>query len=184
MSKKNEKDSELERIRVKRTREVLKKLSSESKKRDEEQGVFRKQEQIEMPQSILYLNRKNYGMVIKKFPIVIVDFYADWCTPCKTMEAVFEELARGYADKVVFARVNVDRSPDIANRLRVTNIPSFVVYLYGKPLYGMVGAVARGGLEKIITDALTKLEQEEKKRMEEELRRMRIKKIKEEEGAD
>lgn len=182
MSKKNEEDSELERIRVKRKRKVLKKFSSESKKIDEEKGVFRVQEQIEMPQSILYLNRKNYGMVINKFPIVIVDFYADWCTPCKTMEVVFEELARDYADKVVFARVNVDRSPDIAARLRVTNIPSFVVYLYGKPLFGMVGAVARGGLEKVITDALTKLEQEEKKRVEEELRRMRIKKIKEEEG--
>lgn len=184
MSKKNEEDTELERIRAKRKREVLKRLGLESKKIDEEKGVFRVEKQVEMPQSILYLNRKNYGMVVQKFPIVIVDFYADWCTPCKTMEAVFEELARDYADKVVFARVNVDRSPEIANTLRVTNIPSFVVYLNGKPLYGMVGAVGRGGLEKIITDALTKLEQEEKKRMEEELRRMRIKKIKEEEGAD
>jgi thioredoxin 1 len=181
MSKKND-DSELERIRVKRKRKVLKRLNSGSKKIDEEKGVFIMQEQIEMPESILYLNRKNYGMVIKKFPIVIVDFYADWCTPCKTMEVVFEELARDYADKVVFARVNVDRSPDIAARLGVTNIPSFVVYLYGKPLFGMVGAVGRGGLEKIMTDALTKLEQEEKKRMEEEQKRMRIKKIKEEEG--
>ena len=167
MSEKNKEDLELEKIRAKKRREIFKRLSLEAKKAGSEEEVSEISKQVVMPEGVLYLTEKNYGDVVQKFSIVIVDFYADWCGPCKVMEPVLETLARDYAGKVVFARFNVDTSSGLAYRMGVTSIPTFMVYLNGKPVQRIVGAVGRPGLEKVIMALLRKIEEEEKRRIEE-----------------
>ena len=63
-------------------------------------------------------------------PLAIVDFYADWCGPCKTMKPIFEQLAHDHPD-IVFLKVDVDQSGDLASKFNVSGIPSFVIIKNG-----------------------------------------------------
>ena len=64
---------------------------------------------------------------------VLVDFYADWCGPCKAMSPVVEQLAAEYEGKVKVCKINVDDSQDIAARFGVMSIPTFIFFKDGKP---------------------------------------------------
>lgn len=71
----------------------------------------------------------------------IVDFYADWCGPCKMMAPVFEEAANNYQDKV-FCKVNVDEAGDIAAEYGVMSIPMFMIFKEGQPVKKQLGAMS------------------------------------------
>jgi len=85
----------------------------------------------------------------------IVDFYADWCKPCKMVAPIMDELAKQYGDKVIFYKVNVDNEPDLANAFGVQSIPS-MLFCPGdgsKPQMS-TGALGKEDYKKIITDVL------------------------------
>ncbi len=63
----------------------------------------------------------------------IVDFWADWCGPCKMMAPVLKRLAREYDGRLTFAKLNVDEFPEISRRYAVTSIPTLIVFRQGKP---------------------------------------------------
>ncbi|MEM3451251.1 MAG: thioredoxin [Nitrososphaerales archaeon] len=98
----------------------------------------------------LNLSYKNFDNIIHSSKPVIVDFWAEWCVPCKYMLPVFEKLAKKYGDKMIFGRLNVDEYGDIASKYQVFSIPAFIIFLNGKPVDMVVGAVGEKGLEKII----------------------------------
>jgi len=81
---------------------------------------------------------------------VLVDFWAEWCVPCGVMAPVIEELARDYAGKATFAKVNVDENPDVSQRYLIMSIPHFIIFRDGKPVERIVGAVGRGPLEEAL----------------------------------
>jgi thioredoxin 1 len=83
---------------------------------------------------------------------IIVDFWADWCMPCRMMTPVMEELAKAYSGKAMLGKVNVDENPDIAGRFGIMSIPHFLIFKNGAVVQKIVGAVGRGPLE----DALKK----------------------------
>ena len=70
---------------------------------------------------------------------VIVDFYADWCGPCKMIAPLFEELANEHTD-VSFYKLNVDKAPDIASKYGVSTIPTFAAFKNGELLRSIIGA--------------------------------------------
>ena len=78
---------------------------------------------------------------------VLVDFWAEWCAPCKMMKPVMEALAREYLGKAYLAKVNVDQNQMLARRYGVMSIPNFVVFSGGKPVGRLIGAVGKPGLE-------------------------------------
>ncbi|MCP8303903.1 MAG: thioredoxin [archaeon] len=98
----------------------------------------------------LNLTSENFDRVINSDKPVIVDFWAGWCGPCLYMVPVFEKLAEKYGEKMVFSRLNVDDNRDIAARYHVFSIPTFMVFMNGKPDDTVVGAVGERGLEKLI----------------------------------
>jgi thioredoxin 1 len=77
---------------------------------------------------------------------VIVDFWAEWCGPCKMIAPVLEEIAADYEGRVKVAKLNVDDNPDIARRFDVMSIPTLIVFQDGKPAKRMVGAKGKGQL--------------------------------------
>ena len=81
---------------------------------------------------------------------VLVDFWADWCMPCRMMAPVMEKLAQAYTGKVLFGKVNVDENSQIASRYGVMSIPHFLIFKNGTRVEKIVGAVGRDPLENAL----------------------------------
>lgn len=81
---------------------------------------------------------------------VLVDFYADWCGPCKMMAPVVEELAQEYEGKFKIGKLNVDDDPATAQKYRVMSIPTMIILKNGQPVDTVVGAVPKKTLQEKI----------------------------------
>ncbi|MCM8821887.1 MAG: thioredoxin [Candidatus Omnitrophica bacterium] len=101
------------------------------------------------------LNSENFDAVIGESPLVFVDFYADWCGPCRMMAPVVEEIAKELEGKVVVAKLNVDENPEIAARFQIFSIPTFILFKDGKPRDKIIGAAGKAGLLEKIKGQLT-----------------------------
>ncbi|MFC1754513.1 thioredoxin [Thermoproteota archaeon] len=101
------------------------------------------------PEPIILTN-SNFNMIMSDTKAVLVDFWAEWCGPCKVMHPIFEKLASEYGDKMVFTRLNVDDNGELSAKYRVMSIPTFIVFLDGKPIDMVVGAVGEESLRKLI----------------------------------
>lgn len=97
------------------------------------------------------LTSANFNQIIGGEKPVVVDFWAEWCGPCRYMHPIFEYLASKYAGKVVFGRLNVDENQEIAARYEVFSIPTFVIFKSGAQLDRVIGAVGEKGLESFVS---------------------------------
>ena len=86
---------------------------------------------------------------------VMVDFWAEWCGPCKMIAPIVEDLAEEYSGKMVFAKVDVDSNPETAMKYGVRGIPTLLLFSGGSPVDQVVGAVAKGELVKRIDKVLS-----------------------------
>jgi thioredoxin 1 len=93
-------------------------------------------------------------LVLKSETPVLVDFWADWCMPCKMIAPIVEELAEEYDGQVVFAKVDVDSSPLTAAEYGIRSIPTLLVFKGGSPVDQVVGAVPKAVLKKRLDNAL------------------------------
>lgn len=84
---------------------------------------------------------------------VLVDFYADWCGPCRAVAPTLEELARDYADRLTVAKVNVDEQPGLAARFNVHSIPTFLLFRRGAVVDRVVGALGKPALRRWLDGA-------------------------------
>ena len=85
---------------------------------------------------------------------VLVDFYADWCGPCKAMGPVVEALAQEYEGKVKVGKINTDDNQDIAMEYGVMSIPTFIVFKGGKAVKKMLGMQDKRNLVAAIEETL------------------------------
>ena len=87
--------------------------------------------------------------VVKSKVPVIVDFYADWCAPCRQMAPILDDIARENAGKLLVVKVDTDRAPTISQRYSIRSIPYFARFESGKIVKDVVGAVGRAGLQAL-----------------------------------
>ncbi len=92
--------------------------------------------------------------VLKATEPVVVDFWAEWCGPCKMIGPSLEELARDYAGKVKIVKLNVDENPAVAGKLGIRSIPTLMLFKDGKLASQKVGAAPKGELAKWINGAI------------------------------
>lgn len=85
---------------------------------------------------------------------VLVDFYADWCGPCKMMGPIVKEMADAYEGKMKIGKLNIDEEMDIAQKYRVMSIPTFIIFKNGQAVETMVGGMPKSELEDKIKQAL------------------------------
>ena len=81
---------------------------------------------------------------------VLVDFWGQWCPPCKTIAPILDELAPKYLGKALIAKFNVDENTNVAARYGVTALPTLIVFKGGMIVDRVVGAKSRGDLQKLI----------------------------------
>ncbi len=109
----------------------------------------------EMSNNIMQANSPTFQGIIDSSNLVFVDFYADWCGPCKIIAPSIDKLAQEFDGTVKFARLNIDDNPDVAQRYGVRSIPTMMIFRKGKPIRTMVGASPighyRGELQKVVS---------------------------------
>lgn len=95
----------------------------------------------------LVLNGFNFAQAVEKYPLLVVDFWAPWCGPCRMLSPTIEQLARELAGKVVFGKLNVDENPRVASAFRIQSIPTIAVFKNGQIVDGFVGAASKSQIQ-------------------------------------
>ncbi len=100
-----------------------------------------------MSDNIVTLSDATFDETVKSADTaVVVDFWAEWCGPCKMIAPALEEIASEHDGKLQVAKLNVDENPDTARRYDVMSIPTLLVFQDGSPVKGLVGAKGKGQL--------------------------------------
>jgi len=133
----NEKDEELERIRQAELREMMKKSKS-----------FEEEALINNPVEV---TDATFTETVQNHPLVVIDCWAAWCGPCRMISPIIEELAREYAGKVVFGKLDVDKNRALAMKYQIMSIPTLLVFSHGKLVDRTMGALPKPVLEAQIT---------------------------------
>ncbi len=120
-------DNEIEKILRKKYLDIIKKSSKE--------GV---------EENLVYtLDFTNFERFINENENVVVDFFAEWCGPCKMMKPIFEQLAKEVSPSIKFAKLNVDQSPEVAEKFFIMGVPTIIFFKSGKVVEKIVGAVSK-----------------------------------------
>jgi len=126
-------DEELKRIKLKKLKEYLKRMESS--------GTLRV---LDKPVKV---TDETFQSFVSKYPLVVVDCWAPWCGPCLMVAPVIEKLAKEYAGKIAFAKLNVDENVVTAQRFGIMGIPTLLVFKNGQLADKIVGAMPKSMLE-------------------------------------
>ncbi len=124
---------ELERIRARKMQELMSRQS---------QAAGRS-----ISESPIQVTDSDFESLIQKYPLMVIDCWAAWCGPCRMLAPVVEELARDYAGKIVFGKLDVDENPRTAMNFGVMSVPTLLIIKNGKLVDQIVGAAPRDYIE-------------------------------------
>jgi len=124
---------ELERIRARKMQELL---------RRQNQAAGRS-----VPDSPIQVTDSDFESLIQEYPLMVVDCWATWCGPCQMLAPVIDDLARDYAGKIVFGKLDVDENPRTAMNFGIMSVPTLLIIKNGKLVDQIIGAVPRDYIE-------------------------------------
>lgn len=96
----------------------------------------------------------NFAELLQSEKLVVVDFWATWCGPCRMVAPIVEEIADQFADKAIVAKVDVDEMGELAQRYRIMNIPTLMLFKQGQLVDKAIGARPKAALEQMLNKAL------------------------------
>ena len=102
--------------------------------------------------AVVELTKENFEQVITSNPMVIVDYWAPWCGPCRGFAPVFESVAEANPE-VVFAKVNTDDEQEIAAHFQIRSIPTLMVFKEQVVVFSQAGALPKGPFEQVVAQA-------------------------------
>ena len=134
-------DEELERIRKRKLEEMLERVSG----RKETEPASRSSGKP------VDLTDDTFTRFVNDNSIVAIEIWAPWCGPCRFVSPIIEEIARDYAGKIAFGKLNVDQNPRVATQYSIMSIPTILVFKNGQLVDRIIGAMPRERLEPKIT---------------------------------
>lgn len=93
----------------------------------------------------------NFDQTIRKYSLLVVDFWAPWCGPCKLVSPIIDQLANELSGKAVFGKLNVDENPTVANIFGIQSIPTLIIFKDGEAVDGIMGALPKQQLISTIS---------------------------------
>lgn len=102
---------------------------------------------------IQHLDKSSFDATINTNEVVLVDFFADWCGPCKALHPALEELAKDFDGKAVISKINVDKNPELAAQFKVRSIPALLYFKNGE----VVGTQNGVQTKSVMTSHLTSI---------------------------
>jgi len=134
-------DDELDKIMKKKYEEMVK----------HDPGVYVNISQA-TGKMLYHIGDSDFEQFLNEKKDLAVDFYADWCGPCKIMSPIFEEVANEVSSKVTFAKINIDDNPKTAEKFYIMGVPTILYFKGGKPADKTVGAIPKSAFRKKIRE--------------------------------
>ena len=131
----SDEDAETQNIREKRLVEMMRRTRAQLQTAEKYDG------------KPIILSDTTFSSEISKHPLLVVDFWAAWCGPCRMVAPIVEQLAKEYAGRVAFGKLNVDENPLTSNEFQVQNIPTLLIFRDGQPVDGIIGAAPKYQIE-------------------------------------
>lgn len=100
--------------------------------------------------NILHPGKADFDQMLKENSLVLVDFWATWCAPCRMLAPVIEQLAEKYDGKVAVAKVDIDEQQELAMDFSVQSIPTVILFKDGKPVDTLIGVRPAAAYEELI----------------------------------
>ena len=106
-----------------------------------------------MTEKILHLKESNFDQHIKN-GVALVDFFAQWCGPCRMLAPILEEIAEEMQNKAVIAKVDIDEEVSLTSKFQITSVPTLIIFKDGKEFDRVIGLKDADSLKNIIQKAL------------------------------
>ena len=135
-------DEELERIKRMKLRKMMKDFDPKTQE---------KPTLIDRPVEV---TDATFRETIQKHPLVVIDCWASWCSPCQMVAPVIEEMAQDYAGRILFGKLNVDANREVPIRYQIMSIPTLLLFKNGEPIANIVGFRPKEELKRSLEGAL------------------------------
>ena len=104
--------------------------------------------------ALVDLDNKSYNSFIDGSKVAVVDFWAEWCGPCKMMSPILKQVSEEMRDSVSFGAVDLDKNEELGMSMSIMSIPTLIIYVNGQEKKRLVGAMSKKALENAIQDAI------------------------------
>jgi thioredoxin 1 len=115
--------------------------------KERKRAEFKARKEMSKP---VHVTDADFGETVKKHPVALIDFWAEWCGPCRSLAPTIEELHKEYAGKVFIGKLDVDENPQTAEGFQVLSIPTLIVMKNGQEVDRIVGCVPKKSIETVL----------------------------------
>lgn len=120
------------------------------KRMKELQQLINEKELLKNIKEPLNLDDTTFFQTINKFPLMLVDFWAPWCGPCRMMSPIIVQIGKDYLGKLVVGKMNVDENPLIARQFSISSIPTLILFKRGKEVNKIIGSVPKNKIDEMV----------------------------------